>query len=68
MATTSTPRHCGRQSVERYPPIRGKKGGGDEESREDEYKARKSDTTDRDSEDGGVEYEDVAHLQSSDGE
>ena len=46
---------------ELYPPKRGKKGGGDEESREDEYDAW-------DSEDCGVEHEDVAHLQPSDGE
>ena len=44
-----------------YPPKKGKKGDGDEESREDEDDAR-------DGEDGGVEYEDVAHLQPSEGE
>ena len=40
---------------------KGKRGGGDEESREDEYDTQ-------DGEDGGVEYEDVAHFQASDGE
>ena len=42
---------------------KGKRGGRDEKSREDEY-----DTQARDCEDGGVEYEDVAHFQASDGE
>ena len=46
---------------ERYPPKKDKKGDGDEENREDEDDAR-------DGEDGRVEYEDVAHLQPSDGE
>ena len=46
---------------ERYPPKKCNKGDGDEESREDEDDAR-------DGEDGGVKYEDVAHLQPSDGE
>ena len=40
---------------------KGKKGDGDELSKEDEYDAR-------DGEDGGVEYEHVAYLQPSDGE
>ena len=48
MAKTSKHRHCGRQSVWAVPT-------GDEESREDEDDAL-------DSKDGGVEYEDVAHL------
>ena len=47
--------------VERYPPKKGKKGDGDKESRED-----KDDVLD--GEDGGVEYEDVAHFQLSDWE
>ena len=46
--------------VERYPPKKGKKGDGDKESREDKDNVL-------DGEDGGVEYEDVAHLQLSDG-
>ena len=52
---------------ERYLPKnllkvkKGKKGGGDEESRGNEYDAR-------DSKDCWVEHEDVAHLQSSDWE
>ena len=46
---------------ERYPPKKGKKGDGDEESREDEDDSG-------DGEDGGMEYEDVAQLQPSDGE
>ena len=50
---TATPRHCGWQSVWAVPT-------GDEESREEDDDAK-------DSEDGGVEYEDVAHLQPSDG-
>ena len=45
---------------ELYPPTKGKKGDWDEESREDEDDARKG-------EDRGVEYEDVAQPQPSDG-
>ena len=44
-----------------YPPKKGKKGDGDEESREDEDDAG-------DGKDCGVEYEDVAQLQPSDWE
>ena len=46
---------------ERYPPKKGKKSDGDEESREDEDDAK-------DGEDGGAEYVDVAQLQPSNGE
>ena len=49
---------------ERYPPKKDKKGDGDEESREES----EDEDDARDGEDGGVEYEDVAHLQPSDGE
>ena len=42
---------------ELYPPKKGKKGDGDEESREDEDDAR-------DCEVGRVQYEDVAHLST----
>ena len=46
---------------ERYPPKKGKKGDGDKQSREDEDNAGEGG-------DGGVEYEDDAQLQPSDGE
>ena len=47
---------------EQYPPIKGKEGDGDKESREDEDDA--GDCVDC----GAVEYEDVAQLQFSEGE